>query len=225
MVHLSCAAVGIIPARAGSTRSCPSTTTPPRDHPRSRGEHGKNLQPDLPDAGSSPLARGAQVVLAGHDAAEGIIPARAGSTGGVLSGTVAGGDHPRSRGEHAKNADYLARTLGSSPLARGAPNHASPPSHSAGIIPARAGSTRRRSPPGLGRRDHPRSRGEHLIFEPDTLILPGSSPLARGARHGRPARNRKPGIIPARAGSTLPCACRRREAGDHPRSRGEHCHL
>ena len=48
----------------------------------------------------------------------------------------------------------------------------------------------------------------------------GSSPLARGLRGVRVLRNRQSGIIPARAGFTSSPAAPRRNAPDHPRSRG-----
>ena len=48
----------------------------------------------------------------------------------------------------------------------------------------------------------------------------GSSPLARGLRHGRAGLVVEGRIIPARAGFTPPGRNRRKPAGDHPRSRG-----
>ena len=52
----------------------------------------------------------------------------------------------------------------------------------------------------------------------------GSSPHARGARHGLLHELAARGIIPACAGSTGPCARRRCGRWDHPRMRGEHSH-
>ena len=91
-----------------------------------------------------------------------------------------------------------------------------------GIIPARAGSTI----PNLGDvtkvEDHPRSCGEHPDFLMMCRIASGSSPLVRGALSTALSSVSRPGIIPARAGST---ECRWQRAArlwDHPRSCGEH---
>ena len=55
---------------------------------------------DVSGIGSSPLARGAQVVASLIVAAGGIIPARAGSTPDKSLRLFGRWDHPRSRGEH-----------------------------------------------------------------------------------------------------------------------------
>ena len=91
--------------------------------------------------GSSPLARGA--LDPRHELMTGfrIIPARAGSTSRINASTCSSRDHPRSRGEHARQPHRHAGHTGSSPLARGALNVASTPLGVSWIIPARAGST------------------------------------------------------------------------------------
>ena len=117
---------------------------------------------------------------------------------------------------------YTKHGLGSSPLARGALLGAPPGDAAGGLIPARAGSTRGR----FGRYAvdwaHPRSRGAHV--GPGTNSEPGngSSPLARGAPVPTGARRGHPGLIPARAGSTLIAHPHREPRRTHPRSRGEH---
>ena len=51
-----------------------------RDHPRSRGENGKNALLEIRELGSSPLMRG-KLHERGHDElARGLIPAHAGKT-------------------------------------------------------------------------------------------------------------------------------------------------
>ena len=55
------------------------------DHPRSRGEHEGEPAFINEGAGSSPLARGAQVKSEGVGQYGGIIPARAGSTHSSVS--------------------------------------------------------------------------------------------------------------------------------------------
>ena len=57
---------------------CP--TAPPRDHPRSCGEHYDAKLEGLYQQGSSPLVRGAHPLGVHGVRPRGIIPARAGST-------------------------------------------------------------------------------------------------------------------------------------------------
>ena len=76
-------AVGIIPARAGSTTVDPKEVPAEKDHPRSRGVYYvADINDDLA-LGSSPLARGLlkRGMLTNGDTR--IIPARAGSTLGA----------------------------------------------------------------------------------------------------------------------------------------------
>ena len=194
--------VGIIPARAGSTRPWHSGCGTAWDHPRSRGEHVPRRDGLGGVLGSSPLARGAHDGVKSVWRPRGIIPARAGSTAFVLSAMMRTRDHPRSRGEHAPWIRSHMSVLGSSPLARGAQGGLTGGVPLAGIIPARAGSTnprQTRSPHGS---DHPRSRGEHVTPSHPCIRSPGSSPLARGARGVRADRGGRGRIIPARARST-----------------------
>ena len=50
--------------------------------------------------------------------------------------------------------------------------------------------------------DHPRIRGEHVIFRDDQASSKGSSPHTRGAPVRVPIVGGEMGIIPAYAGST-----------------------
>ena len=88
------------------------------------------------------------------------------------------------------------------------------------IIPARAGFTPPPGAPIVGPGDHPRSRGVYVHPAGAPPLIVGSSPLARGLPHGRPALARGAGIIPARAGFTLLVPDGLPQDGDHPRSRG-----
>ena len=72
---------GIIPACAGSTRSRRPSRRTIRDHPRMRGEHLLACSMPMLLQGSSPHARGALPRRQHRQAAHGIIPACAGSTG------------------------------------------------------------------------------------------------------------------------------------------------
>ena len=72
--------LGIIPAYAGSTSSSSHRWYRGKDHPRVCGEHRRAKAVGLLDEGSSPRMRGALKNRAHAVAAEGIIPAYAGST-------------------------------------------------------------------------------------------------------------------------------------------------
>ncbi|CAG7844724.1 hypothetical protein USB125703_00971 [Pseudoclavibacter triregionum] len=111
---------------------------------------------------------------------------------------------------------------GSPPLARGARDHRIERVAEPGITPARAGSTGCAAGSAARERDHPRSRGEHMSGRALPSMGTGSPPLARGAHRLLPVRRDRPGITPARAGSTRRASSTRPCRGDHPRSRGEH---
>ena len=72
--------LGIIPAYAGSTRSCPARRPPASDHPRIRGEHRVHEGLHAGSLGSSPHTRGAPQRQVDPVQDGGIIPAYAGST-------------------------------------------------------------------------------------------------------------------------------------------------
>ena len=191
--------------------------------------------------GSSPLARGLQVIFWRVRRCRGIIPARAGFTDGRRRARGRRWDHPRSRGVYGEAVAELVGAAGSSPLARGLPFSADSVVPRARIIPARAGFTAwKYNPPGSlwdhprsrgvyftggvryfdGCKDHPRSRGVYAPHLGDQVGDLGSSPLARGLLHNFWRLRTGPGIIPARAGFTRRHSAQCRPAGDHPRSRG-----
>ena len=151
---------GIIPARAGFTRSRAWPPSPSTDHPRSRGVYQADQLHHQHGLGSSPLARGLRVRLTGRIVVVRIIPARAGFTARRRSPGAAPPDHPRSRGV------YVGAGLEEGLLER--------------IIPARAGFTPGRPQSGAAGGDHPRSRGVYPSGTSRCGPAPGSSPLARG---------------------------------------------
>ena len=193
--------VGIIPACAGSTQQRLRLSPVERDHPRMRGEHltwrstkleapgssphARGAPPlparTLPQRGSSPHARGARRRVVLGRAAEGIIPACAGSTRSPTTARSSSRDHPRMRGEHTCRAWMPITSLGSSPHARGALLPGLVEAGEPGIIPACAGSTLPDRCTLNVVRDHPRMRGEHLAHSSRVVISKGSSPHARGA--------------------------------------------
>ena len=137
------AALGIIPAYAGSTSRRRYSSRGCRDHPRIRGEHSSSLMLGLLPMGSSPHTRGALERSGVAFAPVGIIPAYAGSTSFVAKAARSYRDHPRIRGEHLSLMHGRLRTSGSSPHTRGAHAHGSASCSPTGIIPAYAGSTSR----------------------------------------------------------------------------------
>ena len=90
----------IIPADAGSTKLCHTSSMIVKDHPRGCGEHYDPDSIQIEDLGSSPRMRGAQYPVL-HDSQHlRIIPADAGSTFESETVRVDGKDHPRGCGEH-----------------------------------------------------------------------------------------------------------------------------
>ena len=202
---------GIIPARAGFTRTADRGEGGRGDHPRSRGVYRPTISIDLDGVGSSPLARGLPGSRERTMAEARIIPARAGFTWRRKWPRPRREDHPRSRGVYRRTRALRARAAGSSPLARGLRCDAVPQCDEPGIIPARAGFTPPRPWPrparswiiparagftalllrAIGERaDHPRSRGVYRLSPSERARLEGSSPLARGLHRpcGRPDR-------------------------------------
>ena len=153
----------------------------------------------------------------------GIIPARAGFTRAALNGKIIDQDHPRSRGVYVTRGNGFVVCQGSSPLARGLPDHVRSGGWRGGIIPARAGFTGNGFVVCQFVKDHPRSRGVYEPISRPSATVSGSSPLARGLLDLfdlRPVNNR---IIPARAGFTAGALHPARLRPDHPRSRGVYC--
>ena len=181
------------------------------------------MRPDVAlAAGSSPHTRGARPAARNRRIHPGIIPAYAGSTAFASSHFALSTDHPRIRGEHGVSAYNFTRQAGSSPHTRGARVFDEDRGQVEGIIPAYAGSTSLVMRSCCLGRDHPRIRGEHLRGFLEVPGYGGSSPHTRGAPHAEPRRRILGGIIPAYAGSTVPCSSRSRSRRDHPRIRGEH---
>ena len=115
----------------------------PLDHPRSRGVYTCPLAFRESRSGSSPLARGLRARLHLDSHRPRIIPARAGFTPSGARSATACRDHPRSRGVYATTTPPTCPSCGSSPLARGLPGVRARRAAGRGIIPARAGFTRR----------------------------------------------------------------------------------
>ena len=157
------AAPGSSPLARGLPRRRRDRQRECRDHPRSRGVYWANKLGCDVFAGSSPLARGLRMTR----------PTPPFWTP----------DHPRSRGVYPWPELRDLAPRGSSPLARGLQVRTMTMSHSARIIPARAGFTGGRDGGGRHAADHPRSRGVYGLRPLTRQPRRGSSPLARGLRH------------------------------------------
>ena len=193
---------GLIPAHAGKTPSHEPCCTPPRAHPRSRGENAVMNHPAAAALGSSPLTRGKLERAAELFEVAGLIPAHAGKTPGLRSRTCPARAHPRSRGENLVGDGLAGGVEGSSPLTRGKRPPWSRRSFPWRLIPAHAGKTRCAPFRRPGRPAHPRSRGENGARESSHRPAPGSSPLTRGKQAHAPAAQGLAGLIPAHAGKT-----------------------
>ena len=213
--------VRLIPAGAGRTRGPFLPSWAGTAHPRWRGEDTFLGEPDFPELGSSPLARGGRRRDVHVIAVPGLIPAGAGRTAGCAGDGLAGGAHPRWRGEDSTPGMRRAAQWGSSPLARGGRggSHWCPPG--SGLIPAGAGRTHDVRGGHLAFPAHPRWRGEDEPAAVSVSRAKGSSPLARGGHQRCQGPMLLPGLIPAGAGRTTGGF----GAGDgpwaHPRWRGE----
>ena len=211
----------LIPARAGKTPLEHWNHAWGRAHPRACGENA--MTSPSPDSlpGSSPRVRGKRAHYNVDVNGTGLIPARAGKTSWMETPLPQRRAHPRACGENLTWCSSTWGTGGSSPRVRGKLTVARPPGAAQGLIPARAGKTRRRSQGPGGRRAHPRACGENAQVYNDILPGGGSSPRVRGKRGRRQGHRRPGGLIPARAGKTS-----RRSAGTwrrraHPRACGE----
>ena len=138
--------IGIIPARAGSSFPSMHATAVAGDHPRACGEQLSPMQRVRTSTGSSPRVRGADRSFLARGLADGIIPARAGSSSNRSTTIGTSRDHPRACGEQLGSVVSVFSGQGSSPRVRGAVLDHEHELDIEGIIPARAGSRSRRPP-------------------------------------------------------------------------------
>ena len=183
--------------------------------------YGRGLIPAR--AGTTPVPPAPPRYRRHLHATAGLIPARAGTTQVTAKFVEEHGAHPRSRGDHDTRTTPGKHLRGSSPLARGPHFGALFPPAEWGLIPARAGTTAKRTWDRKNARAHPRSRGDHRRRPVRRPACRGSSPLARGPRVASLSPRASRGLIPARAGTTGGRLVRPCRLGAHPRSRGDHC--
>ena len=172
--------VGLIPARAGKTRTVQMTAFVSAAHPRAGGENeqfgGEHVEP----FGSSPRGRGKREDIAEYFAKTRLIPARAGKTVQLIGELAEDEAHPRAGGENQSRSRAPPTYSGSSPRGRGKPAKPGFTSPRTGLIPARAGKTAIDGPLGSASKAHPRAGGENWSSSAMRAGEMGSSPRGRG---------------------------------------------
>ncbi len=153
--------MGITPACAGTTPIVAAYPLGDQDHPRLRGNNFHTIAILQIALGSPPLAREQPVFNFSCQRKNGITPACAGTTHGVLYGRVAYRDHPRLRGNNHFSIFLLPVLPGSPPLAREQLLRYCPHCGRKRITPACAGTTNLALFCKYKRRDHPRLRGNN----------------------------------------------------------------
>ncbi len=151
---------GITPACAGNRHRNAYIARAAWDHPRLRGEQSVISPFMFFAAGSPPLARGTAIQVSNAGMLIGITPACAGNRYLPASPSLCCQDHPRLRGEQVLPASPRVGSLGSPPLARGTANIRHRFILLSRITPACAGNSFWCLVATVGRRDHPRLRGE-----------------------------------------------------------------
>ena len=152
--------------------------------------------------GSSPRGRGKLDTPVGVAEVIRLIPAWAGKTIEFNTSPGSGGAHPRVGGENGGGRSVGMRVTGSSPRGRGKPRDVLPGLGRAGLIPAWAGKTRRRSRAIARLGAHPRVGGENVGDFFDLTAEDGSSPRGRGKLGDVTYVDGTAGLIPAWAGKT-----------------------
>ena len=212
---------GLIPARAGKTYAPPIRPETSRAHPRACGENSSPSPLPVVFVGSSPRVRGKRSDSHRGRSRAGLIPARAGKTGGSVCRSRSPRAHPRACGENVASASEWGGTTGSSPRVRGKPSMKSAAILAHWLIPARAGKTTAASSAVSSGGAHPRACGENVRWTSQADREGGSSPRVRGKllllRWGPRSRR----LIPARAGKTRTGRRPRRRGPAHPRACGE----
>ena len=212
---------GLIPARAGKTRSRLPVRLLVAAHPRACGENRVPAGIVAGHPGSSPRVRGKRPFPQLRAGAPGLIPARAGKTPAASPATDPTWAHPRACGENAASSRQSSFVAGSSPRVRGKRGGDDALAAAPGLIPARAGKTPTRPPASSTRAAHPRACGENVRALLVSVSRVGSSPRVRGKQQPARAVGWHHGLIPARAGKTAAVDLFTVVGPAHPRACGE----
>ena len=213
---------GLIPARAGKTRSTWRTPSPRQAHPRACGENNGMGEGVVGCFGSSPRVRGKPIEQQFLRARVGLIPARAGKTPSTTSPKKARPAHPRACGENIKTTAPPAIEAGSSPRVRGKRGVSGMGARPRRLIPARAGKTYLRFLRTLMNSAHPRACGENASRAAQSSAATGSSPRVRGKRPRGDHEDSRPVAHPRACGENAhlqPATIG--EPGSSPRVRGK----
>ena len=173
------------------------------------------------DDGSPPHTRGQGRKNAALNSPNRITPAHAGTRTDEFSPSTRVKDHPRTRGDKAKNDPPIAPTVGSPPHTRGQGAPKSLSFAPARITPAHAGTSHQRLPPALALPDHPRTRGDKSGSGSPSADASGSPPHTRGQAVVEMLITLYNGITPAHAGTRESEARAIFADKDHPRTRGD----
>ena len=215
------AAWGLIPARAGKTRTSAALFPCSAAHPRAGGENHVFDVGWREYSGSSPRGRGKRSRRTDTPPRLRLIPARAGKTRRGSDSHSSTRAHPRAGGENLTGLAATPLTLGSSPRGRGKPRTHGAHARADGLIPARAGKTARVIWSVMSCPAHPRAGGENSASALAFSRPHGSSPRGRGKLKGKNVEADVARLIPARAGKTLRGDPHLRDATAHPRAGGE----
>ena len=170
----------ITPAYAGRRKTDFAQKIGVRDHPRVRGEKVPPPVWSTHRTGSPPRTRGEASGRSPHTARQGITPAYAGRRPVPFLPNIIMRDHPRVRGEKLKGSQARAIMLGSPPRTRGEVYLLIMGLLVIGITPAYAGRRERFSCVIFSVPDHPRVRGEKLVWDVVCDFKRGSPPRTRG---------------------------------------------
>ena len=212
---------GLIPARAGKTVTRARCCVTGPAHPRAGGENTPHSELRAVGCGSSPRGRGKRALGSRPPHSERLIPARAGKTPPGQHTAARSRAHPRAGGENLSEVWSPGAVTGSSPRGRGKRIVPDVGDDRPRLIPARAGKTHALIIGRSSRPAHPRAGGENGDGHDVAAGPEGSSPRGRGKRARVLARAAMGGLIPARAGKTLPKRATRTWLPAHPRAGGE----
>ena len=170
----------ITPAYARKSRTSAPALPGYRDHPRIRGENPSPQRTGRESLGSPPHTRGKCEDMPEEERIKAITPAYAGKM--LRRGFYVQllWDHPRIRGENPSPQRTGRESLGSPPHTRGKSCRSARVTSLSGITPAYAGKIPIRTICFSATRDHPRIRGENILFSNMAKPSSGSPPHTRG---------------------------------------------
>ena len=211
---------GLIPARAGRSSRSGAPPRRARAHPRAGGAVSCVLPQADSHEGSSPRGRGGHSSAGRQVQGSGLIPARAGRSAAARSAGTTRRAHPRAGGAVQVLGGDLDIGAGSSPRGRGGPGGIHRAHRAHGLIPARAGRSRRHTSRTSRSWAHPRAGGAVSSGLTVGCAVPGSSPRGRGGLRSARLRGALAGLIPARAGRSPRTRRRKTRPWAHPRAGG-----